>query len=405
MLVGANASGKSNLIEALRLLSWLSQGNKLSAVRFFVQENDRFIRGRVPDLFFNEETLITFKCQTDSDDWNNFELSIELRAGEELHIINEKITDPITTVPLYEVVSPSTGNNSDIQVAYNNFARGGRKPQITCHDQTIILEQIQSPSLFSQSATTSREIIPTISKGYQEVLSNIVFLDPQPSAMRSYAFEADERLEENGSNLSAVLSHICSMEGGREKILKSIESLPEQRITDIGFISTPRNEVMLQLVETFGHSQTSYEAPLLSDGTLRVLSIAAALFSAPKEAIVVIEEIDNGVHPSRAKALLENILEEAKNRNLRVVLSSHNPALLDALPDESIPNVVFCYRSVKDGSSELVQIGDLERYPELLVQGDLGELVTKGILERFVKRSVEPNKRIREALDYLEKMD
>ena len=27
--IGANASGKSNAVEALRLLSWLAQGNKL----------------------------------------------------------------------------------------------------------------------------------------------------------------------------------------------------------------------------------------------------------------------------------------------------------------------------------------------------------------------------------------
>ena len=29
VLIGANASGKSNAVEALRLLSWLAQGNKL----------------------------------------------------------------------------------------------------------------------------------------------------------------------------------------------------------------------------------------------------------------------------------------------------------------------------------------------------------------------------------------
>ena len=109
--------------------------------------------------------------------------------------------------------------------------------------------------------------------------------------------------------------------------------LPEQDIQEIDFIETPRGEVMVALTETFGGHATRYDATLLSDGTLRVLAIAAAVLSAPG-GLVVIEEIDNGVHPSRAGQLLNHVSRIAKERDLRVLISSHNPALLDALPDE-----------------------------------------------------------------------
>ena len=33
VLIGANAAGKSNVLEALRLLSWLASGNKLAAIQ------------------------------------------------------------------------------------------------------------------------------------------------------------------------------------------------------------------------------------------------------------------------------------------------------------------------------------------------------------------------------------
>ena len=36
VLIGANAAGKSNAIEALRLLSWLAQGQKLSGCDFVI---------------------------------------------------------------------------------------------------------------------------------------------------------------------------------------------------------------------------------------------------------------------------------------------------------------------------------------------------------------------------------
>jgi AAA15 family ATPase/GTPase len=38
LLIGANASGKSNAIEALKVLSWYAQGQKLSQMEFGVDE-------------------------------------------------------------------------------------------------------------------------------------------------------------------------------------------------------------------------------------------------------------------------------------------------------------------------------------------------------------------------------
>ncbi|MEI7695559.1 MAG: AAA family ATPase [Chlorobium sp.] len=93
----------------------------------------------------------------------------------------------------------------------------------------------------------------------------------------------------------------------RAAILEFIQSLPEQAIESLDFLFTPRNEVMVKLVETFGGMPRSYDASLLSDGTLRVFAIAAAMLSATEGSLVVIEEIDNGVHPSRARHLLDQI--------------------------------------------------------------------------------------------------
>ena len=83
----------------------------------------------------------------------------------------------------------------------------------------------------------------------------------------------------------------------------------------------------------------------------------------------MIEEVDNGVHPSRAARLFSHISRIAKQRSLRVLISSHSPALLDALPDDAVPHVVFCYRDREDGSSRLIRLTDIPDYPELLAKG------------------------------------
>ena len=72
-----------------------------------------------------------------------------------------------------------------------------------------------------------------------------------------------------------------------------------------------RGEVYLELVENFGNQERSQSAGLLSDGTLRVLAIAAALLSVQEGSTVVIEEVDNGIHPSRARQLLETMQRQA----------------------------------------------------------------------------------------------
>jgi hypothetical protein len=96
--------------------------------------------------------------------------------------------------------------------------------------------------------------------------------------------------------------------------------------------------------------------------------------------------IDNGVHPSRAHHLLSQIRDIAERRKLRVLLSTHNPALLDALPDSAIPDVVFCYRDPQNGASRLLRLSDFADYPELIAQGTLGQLATSGLLDRLVKQ-------------------
>jgi len=136
---------------------------------------------------------------------------------------------------------------------------------------------------------------------------------------------------------------------------------------------------------------------------LRV-AIAAAMLSATEGSLVVIEEIDNGIHPSRAKHLLSNIRDIAERRNLRVLLSTHNPALMDALPDAALSDVVFCFRDPEEGNkgnSRLVKLGDMYDFPSLILQGLLGQLVTTGVVDRFVKSPHTPENKKQQALEWL----
>ncbi len=339
LLIGANASGKSNAIEAIQLLAWLASGRPVSDLLYAVREQELSLRGGPKDLG-GESRKITLGCElSDGSDGPPLRFSIGLRVTDEgLRIETDSLL--LGPEPLYM--------STDLEVA----------------------EHLQDSG----------------------ASDSIFFLDSDPRRMREYSFVQEKRLKRDGSALSSVLRHLTEDPKRKNRILDVIRSLPEQDISDITYIETPRGEVMVQLHETFGRKVVPREAALLSDGTLRVLAVAAVLFSIPEESVVIIEEIDNGVHPSRAEKLLSDIQEIASERNLRVLLTSHNPALLDALPVEAIPNVVACYRDPEEGDSRLIRLEDLASYPELVAQGPLGRLVTKGILDRFLK---DPDKRDR----------
>ncbi len=416
VLIGANASGKSNLIEALQLLSWIAGGRRLGDLISALKEREVVIRGTPTNLTYGGSNQFGFECAARASLANEAflqsfrsEVYLQLVLGlsdDGMHIQDEKLWafGERTGFPLYQVEETASAYSPEIQVAYNNFARG-KKPRIACIDQQAVFTQLTTPARFSKQHEKSQTTIPSACERLRENLEAILFLDPAPGRMRDYSFIIEKALRGDGSNVSAVLFDLCTNAAQKQQLLEFVRSLPEQDIGDIDFLKGPRNEVMVKLLETFGKQGHWMEAPLLSDGTLRVLAVAAALLSVPVGSLVVIEEIDNGVHPSRAEGLLSNIQKVAMERKLRVLLTTHNPALLDAIPLSAVPHIVACYRDPLEGDSRLVRLEDLERYPELVAQGRVGQLVTKGILDKFVKTRPTAAAKIEKAQQFLDLLD
>lgn len=404
-LIGPNASGKSNALEAFRLLSWLAKGMRLDDIGRNIQNGDAHIRGRAADLFKDVTDVLTIGCHLDDSvlGWNELQIEIGM-SDEQLVLEGEAISSSSEALPLYHVEGLQSKHTDVLNVMYNNFKRGKNKPRIPCTNQQAIFYQLETPGRFLQKDTRAQKEIPAVTQRFREQLRNIFFLAPNPAAMRDYSFAGDNELREDGSNLSSVLAKLCKQEQMKQSLLDFIRSLPEQDITDISFISTERSDVMVRLHESFGNKEQKIDAPLLSDGTLRVLSVGAVLLSAPEKSLVVIEEVDNGIHPSRADFLVKQIQNIVSRRGLQVLISSYNPALLDAVPDTALGDVLCCYRNPENGSSRIVRLADMKRFPELVAQGSLGQLMTSNRLEKFLEDTTFEEKRKQAALSWLEQL-
>ncbi len=407
VMIGANASGKSNLIEGLRLVSRMASGREVGDVLRAAKADELVLRGNMTDLPYDGENSFGFGCALEDhglEGWTEFDIEFStLDVG--LAVVSESIRQPSGAVPLYKIAERASQYSHDIKVEYNNFKGGGGKPRIKCTDQQLVLTQLKTPARFGKTHVKSQELIPKVTETVGEALTQIVFLDPVPSMMRDYSHIVERTLGPKGRFLSSVLYDVCKVKAQEGRVLDFVRQLPEQDIKSIEFIRTERDDVMVQAVETFAGREHKRDAPVLSDGTLRVLAIAAALLSAPEGALVVIEEIDNGVHPSRAGILLDNIFNVSRDRRLSVLLTTHNPALLDALPADAVPKVACCYRDAEEGHSKLVHLEDLPSYPELVAQGLLGRLMTKNIIDRFLKDTRSDGQKADKALAWLRSME
>lgn len=379
LMIGANASGKSNAIEAIQFVQW--------ALTSFLDFSDFIQLNEIRLLKGNLSQKHQFKVAYQSI--NEYVYTCQAVQGDsELEILSERITKD-NVIHLDDVTHLERSwylalNKSIIEIQNKNAV-----------PKNSILRKFKSD-------IEKSDFIQDIRNNFTYFLSSTCLLDSSPHLMRGYIAEHEEDLGKHGENLSAILYKLCKEKTNKTIILDCIRCLPEQNITDIDFVVTERGDVMLKLEEEFGKTKQNIYADFLSDGTLRVLAIIAFILSTQRNTLLILEEIDNGIHPSRMKEFLGKIKTLASERGIQILMTSHNPALLDAIPYENLEDVVCCYRDKEEGDSRLVRLGDLYQYSELVAQGSLGDLVTSGKVDKFVHDNRTPEEIKEGALKWLE---
>jgi predicted ATPase len=210
--------------------------------------------------------------------------------------------------------------------------------------------------------------------------------DPSPRLMRDYGRIGNNVLLRDGSNLSPVL-HALSIGSDEEKVtlrrlVERVRQLPEEPFGEIAFETTRLGDVLFGFTAEGG--QPMLDARLLSDGTLRTLAVLTAIETSEPGSRVVVEEFDNGLHPSRVAMMLAAIIEVATRRTLNVLVTTHSPTALDSLGPDQLPNVQVCHWNAARHAAKLTPLSELPRVDELLERGRLGDLVTRRVLESYL---------------------
>ncbi len=169
-------------------------------------------------------------------------------------------------------------------------------------------------------------------KQIAEALKHVSIHQFSPHAIRGEPqISGETRLARDGSNAGDVLKQISSADRRwiDEHLSAAISGLRGARAT-----SRVGRRIIVFEQQMDGEQVTRFEASSMSDGTLRSLAVLLALRQSPRPSIVLLDEIEDSLHPLAHGVLLDAI--DVASEEFPVVVSTHSPEILShptARPD------------------------------------------------------------------------
>ncbi len=351
LLIGANASGKSNLISCIGLMKaapsdlnraivqgggvreWIWKGRAASSPVARIQ-CDFGLRGVSEEFQYSLE----FAEESRGLSVQNETLDISQSDGVVVHLLS-RIGGRV------ELVSGLQAPGTIPAVAPSASALATFLTPLAPEPVRVLAREFDSISLYREFNTGPR------SAARWGVSANI----------------PGEALVEGGDNLAMVLNRMDvtdSIAGINAYLHRFSEHFHDVKV------STKENIVQLLLKET-GLSER-VTGIRLSDGTLKFLCLLVVLLQKDPPPLICIEEPEIGLHPD-AVQLVAELLVEASERT-QLVVTTHSEALVDAMSSHP-EHVIICERDF-DWSTQFKRLkhDDLRTWLERYKLGQLWRL-------------------------------
>ncbi|WP_419164442.1 AAA family ATPase [Candidatus Palauibacter sp.] len=394
VVVGANASGKSNIRDAFRILHGIGRGYGLAEIlggRYGpggeLQWNP--IRGAPGEIARLGSSSFALHVKMDLSGQARvrppmveygIKIAVDQGASREFRVVSEKLTLRNKSIYTSHPPAPDPVAKQDdethllLRMAKTGAQRKYGYRVVVRPDQPALTQIREHKKVVRLHKEYAQQVIDT--------LANMRFLDLLPDRMRRPAFPGQSTLGDRGENLPTVLKEICEDRSRRSALVSWIRELTPMDVEDLKFVSDPTTG-LIQLVfrETDDSHISAYSA---SDGTLRFLAVLAALLAKNPVGLHVFEEIDNGIHPSRLRLLLDLIESQTRKGRTQVVTTTHSPGLLSMVGDETFDSTGVVVRRPDATDSVIASVANLPDAKNLRASQGLGRLLESNWLEDAV---------------------
>jgi predicted ATPase len=350
VLIGANGSGKSNLIEVIGLLQAAPENLQRAVVagggaRMWISLAEG--AGQVATIEAD------FAVEDASGGLDGGDVSYELSFTA--------LSDALS------VVSENLVNSADKAVLFTRsggaiYIRGDEgRPAPPAESVFALYRDPREQRVTPVGRTLARIAI------YREFLTTGRYAQSRYGIVPSSVPVRGTFLQEGGDNLALVL-HQMDFRGLQDRISRYLKRLSE-RFEGV--------KVRVGQVAQTYLQETGLLEPLpairMSDGTLKFLCLLAVLLDLDLPELLCLEEPEVGLHPDAVRIVADLLVEASKRTQL--IVTTHSEALVDALSDQP-EAVLVCERDFDNGTqfrrlnSERLSVW-LERYT-------LGQLWRKG---------------------------
>ena len=372
VLIGPNASGKSNFIEAIELLRATT-----GSLAGRIYEGGGIAEYIYKGSFSPSPAIIissAYHHESGIDLVHEFAIT---PSNQKLQVINEKI-EPVDVASSRQQPDFFYRYDQQIPVAYVpdiDFGKGavGISRQL---DGIHSWKKQSLSGILSDSSILSQRNDPDL---YPE----LNFLAAQYKAIRIYrnfVLEGvnsirwpqrpdlpNDFLEESGRNLSLIINDLA-YRGALRPIVEKLQTVYE----DVEDISAKIEGGTVQTYIRERGMREPIPAGRLSDGTLCFLCLLVILYHPAPPPLICIEEPELGMHPDVIPAIAEMLIEASARTQL--IVTTHSDLLISKLGD--IPEaVVVCERT--DQGSVLRRL-EKEKLSVWLENYSLGDLWLRG---------------------------
>ena len=393
IVIGANASGKSNLIDLLRFLRDLTKFDLENAVS--MQGGSEYFRNikigssknfslevvsnaKAPYITHKEEIeIVAFET--------TYKLALKFSEGG----TGYKVTDDklIQKCNFYRRPSKrkakkteELGQGEVIITRTNNEPNLVFKPPNGLHiDLRDIFQIFATKQSFKEKTLKSR--MPLIDSPYLYFIGgpllrdlrgiSIYNFDPR-LPQKSQTITGKAELEQDGSNLAIILKNILRRGDSRRKLFNLLKELLPF-VSDLSVQEFVDKSLLFKLRETY-FGRKFLPAPLASDGTINIIALLIALYFEEKS-VVVIEEPERNIHPYLISKVMDMMKEASRQK--QIVCTTHNPEMVR---NADLQTILLITRD-KNGFSSVSKPSEKDEVKEFL-QDDMGieELYVQNLL-------------------------
>ncbi|MDZ4799087.1 MAG: AAA family ATPase [Bryobacteraceae bacterium] len=319
VLIGPNASGKTNL---LRLLEFLKAAAAGTLVRYVQREG-----GMEPLVWDGTANSLSLELHTTPLEGgrNGLQYSLELvRIGNSGAFIVERES-------LVDVIGVQSGRFDkpfrmlDRQrtnaVVFDTDQRRLSAPPESVEEGETLLSMAAGPFAANPQLTSYQQHLARLA-----VYRDVSTASDSPMRKPSVA-SMDRRLESNGSNFISVLHTLYTTDREfRRNLRDAMTAAFGSEFEDIVFPPAADQQIQMRIQwRSLKREQTAAD---VSDGTLRFLFLLTALANPEPPAIMAIDEPETGLHPSMLPIIADFALEACKRT--QIIFTTHSPDFLDA---------------------------------------------------------------------------